>query len=172
LISKSVFLEPEAGQFSLNETARGLLDPSRRLGLDLEGIGGRMAYAWGSLLTYVRTGAPAYQEIFGLPFWDDLDTHPTIAASFDAHIGPAGHGAPNPDFQITGGWEPVRSVVDVGGGTGAMLAEILRARLGAHASCGSNWSKRGAMRNGRPPVQLMQFCDVPAWCRLKSASSE
>jgi 2,7-dihydroxy-5-methyl-1-naphthoate 7-O-methyltransferase len=134
LVSKGVFLEPEAGQFSLNETARGLLDPSRRLGLDLEGIGGRMAYAWGSLLTYVRTGAPAYQEIFGLPFWDDLDTHPTIAASFDALIGPAGHGAPNPDFQITGGWEPVRTVVDVGGGTGAMLAEILRAHSHIHGT--------------------------------------
>ena len=52
LVSKGVFLEPEPGQFSLNETARGLLDPSRRLGLDLEGMGGRMAYAWGSLLTY------------------------------------------------------------------------------------------------------------------------
>jgi 2,7-dihydroxy-5-methyl-1-naphthoate 7-O-methyltransferase len=134
LVGKGVFLEQEPGQFSLNEIARGLLDPSRRLGLDLEGIGGRMAYAWGSLLTYVRTGAPAYQEIFGLPFWDDLDTHPTIAASFDAHIGPAGHGAPNPDFQITGGWEPVRSVVDVGGGTGAMLAEILRAHSHIHGT--------------------------------------
>src|SRR6185436_16064098 len=35
---------------------------------------------------------------------------------------------PDPEFQIIGGWEPVRTVVDVGGGTGAMLAEILRAR--------------------------------------------
>ena len=29
---------------------------------------------------------------------------------------------------ITGGWESVRTVVDVGGGTGSLLAEILRAR--------------------------------------------
>ncbi len=36
-----------------------------------------------------------------------------------------GHGTPNPEFEITGGWEPVRTVVEVGGGTGAMLAEIL-----------------------------------------------
>src|SRR5436190_1429241 len=39
-----------------------------------------------------------------------------------------GKGTPNPEFDITGGWEPVRTVVDVGGGTGAMLAEMLRAR--------------------------------------------
>ncbi|MGH9720631.1 MAG: methyltransferase [Bryobacteraceae bacterium] len=128
LAGKGVFEKPEPGRFALNEAARGLLDPAQLLGLDLEGIGGRMAYAWGSLLTYVRTGAPAYREIFGRPFWEDLDAHPEIAASFDALIGPPGHGVPNPDFQVTGGWETVRTVVDVGGGTGAMLAEILRAR--------------------------------------------
>jgi hypothetical protein len=128
LVGKGVFEEPTPGRFALNEAARGLLDPSQRLGLDLDGIGGRFAYAWGTLLKYVRTGKPAYHEIFGLPFWEDLNAHPDISASFDALIGPAGHGTPNPEFQITGGWESVRTVVDVGGGTGAMLAEILRTR--------------------------------------------
>ncbi len=128
LVSKGVFQETAPGRFSLNDAARGLLEPTMHLGLDLDKIGGRMAYAWGTLLSYVRTGAPAYHEHFGLPFWEDLDAHPEVAASFDALIGPAGHGAFNPDFQITGGWEAVRTVVDVGGGTGAMLAEILRAR--------------------------------------------
>jgi 2,7-dihydroxy-5-methyl-1-naphthoate 7-O-methyltransferase len=128
LVSKGVFEEPSPGRFALNEAAMGLMDPGARLGLDLEGIGGRMAHAWGSLLTYVRTGAPAYHEIFGLPFWEDLDAHPEVAASFDALIGPEGHGVPDPKFEITGGWDAVRSVVDVGGGTGAMLAEILRVR--------------------------------------------
>lgn len=132
LVGKCVFQEPAPGKFALNETARGLLDPGLRLGLDLAGIGGRFAYAWGTLLTYVRTGAPAYNELFGRPFWEDLDAHPDIAAKFDALIGPAGHGTPDPEFQITGGWQPVRIVVDVGGGTGAMLAEILRTRPEIH----------------------------------------
>lgn len=128
LVSKGVFQEPEPGRFALNECARGLLDPALRLGLDIEGIGGRMAYAWGALLAYVRTGAPAYHEVFGKPFWEDLDAHPQIGADFDALIGPMGHGTPNPEFEIAGGWEPVSTVVEVGGGTGAMLAEILRTR--------------------------------------------
>ena len=128
LVGKGVFQETAPGRFALNEAARGLLDPALHLGLDLDKIGGRMAHAWGTLLSYVRTGAPAYHEHFGLPFWEDLDAHPDVAASFDALIGPAGHGAFNPDFQITGGWEAVRTVVDVGGGTGAMLAAILRTR--------------------------------------------
>ena len=104
----------------------GIARPGLRLGLDLAGIGGRMAHAWGTLPGYVRTGSPAYHERFGRSFWDDLDAHPEIGASFDALMGPAGHGAPNVDFDITGGWESVRSMVDVGGGTGAMLAELMR----------------------------------------------
>ncbi|MFL5702268.1 MAG: methyltransferase [Ktedonobacteraceae bacterium] len=128
LVGKGVFQEPTPGQFALNEAARGLLDPAQQLGLDLTGIGGRMAYAWGSLLSTVRTGAPAYHEIFGLPFWEDLEAHPDIAASFDALIGPPGHGTPDPEVLVTGGWEEVKTVVDVGGGTGALLAEVLRAQ--------------------------------------------
>jgi SAM-dependent methyltransferase len=127
LVSKGVFEEPAPGRFALNEPARALLDPGMRFGLDLDGIGGRMAYAWGSLLRAVKTGAPAYDTVFGLPYWEDLDAHPDIAASFDAFMGPDGHGQPDPNVQITGGWERVRSVVDVGGGTGALLAAILRA---------------------------------------------
>jgi len=127
LVSKGVFTIPAAGHFALNDAAQGLLNPAMLIGLDLDRIGGRFAYAWGTLLSYVRTGRPAYHEIFGRPFWDDLDAHPALAASFDALIGPTGHGTPDPNFQITGGWDAVRTVTDVGGGTGALLAEILRA---------------------------------------------
>ncbi len=134
LAGKGVFRETSPGRFELNEAARQLLEPSRRLALDLDTIGGRMAHAWGTLLTWVRTGRPAYREIFGLPFWEDLDAHPGIAASFDALIGPAGHGAPDAEFQLEGGWDPVRTVADIGGGTGAMLAEILRRRPWIHGT--------------------------------------
>ncbi|HEY3082210.1 MAG TPA: methyltransferase [Chloroflexota bacterium] len=127
LVGKGVFQEPEPRRFALNDAARGLRDGPQRQGLDLAGIGGRMAGAWGSLLTAVRTGKPAYHEVFGRPFWEDLDAHPDVAASFDALMGP-GHGIPDPEVLVTGGWESVRTVVDVGGGTGALLAEILRAR--------------------------------------------
>jgi len=134
LVGKGVFEEPAPGRFALNQVSSGLLDPRQRIGLDLNGIGGRMAHAWSTLLSYVRTGKPAYHEVFGLPFWEDLDAHPEIGASFDDLIGPTGHGAPNPEFQISGGWDEVRSVVDVGGGTGAMLAEILRIRPEVHGT--------------------------------------
>ncbi len=90
LVGKGVFEEPEPGRFALNEPARGLLESALRLGLDLDRFGGRMANAWSSLLSAVRTGAPAYHTVFGRPFWDDLQAHPEIADSFDALMGPAG----------------------------------------------------------------------------------
>jgi len=126
LVGKGVFEEPAAGRFVLNEAARGLLDPLLQLSLDLDSLGGRMASAWSTLLSYTRTGNSAYAQLFGRPFFADLEAHPKIAADFDALIGPAGHGIPSPNFEITGGWESIRMVADVGGGTGAMLAEILR----------------------------------------------
>jgi SAM-dependent methyltransferase len=126
LVAHGMFEEASPGQFALNEPARALLEPAARLGLDLDSFGGRMAHAWGTLLTAVRTGAPAYHMFFGRPFWEDLQAHPDIAENFDALMGP-GHGTPDPEVLVTS-WDSVRTVVDVGGGTGSLLAEILRAR--------------------------------------------
>ena len=132
LVDKGVFTEPVPGTFGLTEGGRRVLGAPELL--DLGGIGGRMAGVWGALLGYVRTGTPHYEEVFGLPFWADLAAHPEVAASFDALMGTAGHGTPDPDLVITGGWETVRTIVDVGGGSGTMLAELLRAHPGLHGT--------------------------------------
>lgn len=127
LTRQGVFEEPAPGRFTLNDAARQLLDPGVRAGLDLDGFGGRMALPWSTLLTAVRTGRPAYDQVFGRPFWEDLEAHPAIAAQFDELMGP-GHGTPDPDvLPEPAGWERVRTVVDVGGGAGWLLAEVLRA---------------------------------------------
>jgi 2,7-dihydroxy-5-methyl-1-naphthoate 7-O-methyltransferase len=128
LVSKGVFEEPSPGRFALNDAARELFAASAFLSLD--GIGGRMAYAWSTLPKYVRTGRPAYADVFGLPFWEDLAAHPDVAASFDELMGLAGHGTPDARFELRDGWDGIRKVVDVGGGTGAMLRELLRVRPG------------------------------------------
>jgi hypothetical protein len=133
LVSKGVFREPQPGRFELNETGRQLLEPPAQF-LDLAGIGGRMAYAWATLPSYVRTGRSAYAEQFGMSFWDDLAAHPEVAASFDRLMGIVGHGVPSGEISVTGGWDGVRTVVDVGGGTGALLASILRAHPGVRGT--------------------------------------
>jgi 2,7-dihydroxy-5-methyl-1-naphthoate 7-O-methyltransferase len=123
LVTKGVFVEDAPGRFSCNRPADRLAETGF---LDLEGIGGRMAHTWGTLLEYVRTGRPAYQQIFGRPFWEDLAANPKIAAEFDALMGPAGHGVPDFDIELADGWDAIDTIADVGGGTGAMLASLLR----------------------------------------------
>jgi len=123
LVSQGVFIEESPGRFACNQAAEQLASVPF---LDLAGIGGRMAHTWGTLLGYVRTGQPAYQQVFGRPFWEDLAAHPAIGAEFDALMGPAGHGVPDYDVELSDGWDAVRTIVDVGGGTGAMLASLLR----------------------------------------------
>lgn len=127
LVTRGVFIEEVPGRFALNDTARGLLNAGLFLGLD--GIGGRMTHVWSTLPSYVRTGKPGYADVFGAPFWDDLAAHPDVAADFDALMGYMGHGTPDAALKLArGGWEDVHTLVDVGGGTGAMLAALLRAQ--------------------------------------------
>jgi hypothetical protein len=122
LVSQGVFEESAPGTFAINEAARELQQPF----LDLHGIGGRMAQAWSTLETYVRTGRAAYDTLFGRPWWDDLAAHPELGAEFDELMGIAGHGVPDVDFPID--WDGIQTVVDVGGGTGALLTALLKAR--------------------------------------------
>lgn len=124
LAGKGVFVEAPDGTFTLNDAARQLMDPAIRLGLDLNGIGGRMAGAWSTLPSAVRAGRSMYQEQFQRSFWDDLGANPPIAESFHRLMGPEGHGIPDPGLTD---WSQVQTVVDVGGGEGWLLAEILRA---------------------------------------------
>jgi len=128
---KGVFIELAPGRFALNRAALGLLhEPSF---LSLDGIGGRMAEIWSTLPAFLVTGRSAYAERFGRSFWEDLEAHPALAESFDALMGPAGHGVPAP-IEIEGGFGAVQRLVDVGGGTGTMLAEILKAHPHVHGT--------------------------------------
>jgi hypothetical protein len=128
LASRGVFVQDGPGRFRTNRAAERLAEPERFL--DLNGIGGRMAHTWGTVLDYVRTGQPAYQRVFGRPFWEDLAAHPEVAADFDALMGPAGHGVPDADIELADGWAGIETIVDVGGGTGSMLANLLKRHPG------------------------------------------
>lgn len=62
LVSKGIYEEPLPGRFALNEPAQALREEGVCIGLDLDSFGGRMANAWSTLLSAVRTGRPAYHE--------------------------------------------------------------------------------------------------------------
>ncbi|WP_208115948.1 methyltransferase [Labedaea rhizosphaerae] len=136
LICHGVFAEPDHGMFALNDKAEFLHSdhPSgMRVSLDLDGFGGQMDLAFTGLLHTVHTGEPAWQKVFGLPFWEYLAANPKMGASFDAMMSSATEFVM--DAVSAHDWSTARHVVDVGGGRGVLLAAIL----------GTNPSLRGTL---------------------------
>lgn len=129
LACHGVFAEPSPGRFAINETADLLRSdhPSgARAWFDLDGFGGRMDLAFTELMHTVRTGQPAWEAVFGAPFWEHLAASPDVSASFDATMADSMRIAAAAGYD----WSGVRHVVDVGGGTGALLAAVLQANAG------------------------------------------
>jgi hypothetical protein len=123
-VQHGVFTEPRPGRFAANQTA-ALLRTGQpgAVWLDLDGFGGRMDLAFTGLGHTVRTGEPAWEQVFGQPFWAYLDANPAISASFDATMAvDAGNVAVANGYD----WTTVRHVADIGGGTGTLIAEVLR----------------------------------------------
>ncbi|WP_225993729.1 methyltransferase [Actinomadura rudentiformis] len=128
LAAKGVFAQPEPGVFALTDLSRLLLTGQRDGGmtpwLDIDGGLGRSDMALSGMLQVVRTGRPVYEDMFGRTFWDDLEADPERSRAFDALM------AVQVSFvadEVTTAydWSDVGHVVDVGGGTGTLLAALL-----------------------------------------------
>jgi hypothetical protein len=126
LVQHGVFSEPQPGEFAVNQTAallRADHPAAMRTWLDLGGFGGRMDLTFTGLAHTLRTGEPAWAQVFGQPFWQYLDANPEISTAFDQTMaGGASYWAAIADgFD----WSATTHVVDVGGGTGALLGAVL-----------------------------------------------
>jgi hypothetical protein len=126
LTCHGVFAERSPGRFAVNDTADLLRSDhpgGMRTMFSLDEFGGRMDLVFTELMHTVRTGRPAWEAAFGVPFWDYLAADPAMAASFDAAMVDSTRTAAAAAYD----WSGVRHVVDVGGGTGGLLAEVLLA---------------------------------------------
>lgn len=126
LVSVGLFTEA-AGEYGLTALSRELLSEDRRwqLGwLDLSGPGAKMDLAYSGMLHSVRTGEAAYGRVHGVEFWADYQRDEQLRLFFGsimaAHTWQTG-----PALAAEYDWSGVRRVLDVGGGIGALLTEIL-----------------------------------------------
>ena len=85
----------------------------------------------GELYDSVRTGRPAFEQIFGQPFFEYLAAHPVDAAIFNT-VMTQGIAWTTPALLAAYDFSHFEQLVDVGGGEGALLRDILAATPRLH----------------------------------------
>jgi hypothetical protein len=133
LAALGVFEEHDGRSFTLTVVGDRLRSDTptgmRSWATVLEALGGVRPFE--HILHTVKTGVPGFDTAFGMGIFEYLAQHPENAATFDAAMSErtatfAPSAAASYDFS------DVRTVVDVGGGRGTLLAEILRKHTHMH----------------------------------------
>ena len=131
LASVGVFTEVSPGSFALTPLAELLRTETPGSMRALAIMYAEEQYrAWGELLHSVRTGEMAFDHQFGMGYFEYLAQHPEADRVFNEAMTGWTH-------QLVGAvvdtydFSPFKTIVDVGGGYGALLAAILRSNPGA-----------------------------------------
>jgi O-methyltransferase domain len=86
---------------------------------------------WTRLAECVRRGTPAFPEVHGVGFWEFVSTHPKEAGVLFDSAMTSGAAERAQDLLTHVSLDTARTIVDVGGGQGHLLADLLRALPGA-----------------------------------------
>jgi hypothetical protein len=122
LASDGVFRETEPEVFEHTDLSRQLLDPGWSEFAHL--FGGVFFEAVTDL--DASTSEPPFPGRFGAGYWEWLAEHPAERATFDAAMAGERH---RPAERLAAlNWRDGEVVVDVGGGNGALLVELMRLR--------------------------------------------
>jgi hypothetical protein len=127
LVTVGLFTRDEAGAYSATELGDQLRDDhvaGKRKWLDIDVGAGRGDLCFVELAHSVRTGAAAYPVRYGVSFWEDLSIDPAHSATFDSLMS---HHIETDNAGIAGAydWAALGHVVDVGGGSGALIGKLL-----------------------------------------------
>jgi hypothetical protein len=82
--------------------------------------------AWEEIVSSIESGQPAWERIYGAPFFEYLSEYPDAASVFDAAMTSLSAGEV-PAVIDAYDFSSFRTIVDVGGGQGTLLAAILKA---------------------------------------------
>ncbi|MEO3751819.1 methyltransferase [Streptomyces sp. B6B3] len=127
LAAVGVLSETEPGRFSVGEVGTLLRgDGPEAFASYVRLFNPPIAQAWDRLEDSVRTGKPVFSEVFGKEFFDWLRDDAELSAVFN---GAMSHGTRAAAAVLPAHYDfsRFRTVVDVGGGDGTLLAAILRA---------------------------------------------
>jgi hypothetical protein len=126
--SVGVFAEQQDGRWGLTPSAEFLRSGVKgSMRAVAEYIGDPWSWtAWGDLPKSVQTGEVAFDRNFGQSIWEYFNQHPGEAATFNE--GMTGFSTMAADAVVKSyDFDQFETIVDVGGGHGALLAAILKA---------------------------------------------
>lgn len=126
LVALGVFTETEDGRFgatAVSECFRDLPGTMRGMALMLPS---ESYEAFGDLMHTLRTGQPAFEHVFGMTHWEQLAQDPERSSIFNAAMQ---SGTERIRAAVVSAYDfrGLRSVVDVGGGRGTLIAALLKA---------------------------------------------
>jgi hypothetical protein len=163
LASVGVLSEEEGGRFALTETG-ALLRTGHPQSLHAWAMLHSRPYfwiSWSALEQSIRTGENAFRHVYGTSVWDYRAAHPDESAVFDRAM-QAGTLQTNRAVLDAVDFGRFRTIVDVGGGNGALLAAILAA----------NPDVRGILFDQAHVVRpdLLETAGVVGRCRIVGGS--
>jgi O-methyltransferase/methyltransferase family protein len=128
LASVGVFAETKGRRFKLTPLAATLQKavPGSMHGFALMIIEKHMWDAWEQLLHGVKTGEMVFLKAHGVPFFQYLEKHPEDLKVFGESMTSLS-GTENPAIAAAYKFSALRTLVDVGGGHGSLLATVLKA---------------------------------------------
>jgi hypothetical protein len=132
LAAVGVFHEDSERRFSLTEMGHCLRSNTANSIAGWASLVGRPYYwqSWGHLLHSVRTGENAFRDLHGRDVWAYRSEHPEESAIFDRAMTALSRGVGGA-IMAAYDFGPFDCIVDVGGGQGLLLADLLAARSDA-----------------------------------------
>src|SRR5262245_4407057 len=126
LAGLGILTEREGQRFALTSLGEALKTgaPGSARATLLAFCGSAFWHSWEEMVYSLKTGKTGFEKACGMPLFDYLAQHPEEASHFsEAMVG--FHGAEPPAVANAYDFSEIKTVVDVGGATGNMLAAIL-----------------------------------------------
>ncbi len=125
LAGVGVFAEDDSGRFTLTpmaELLRSDVPGSKRASAVM--LGEEHYRAWGELLFGVRTGQNAFENTYGMPFFDFLAQNPEKGRIFDEAMTGI-HGRETGPMIDAYDFSNIDTLCDIGGGNGSLISAVL-----------------------------------------------
>ena len=128
LVGIGVLEEATVDHFVLTPTGTGLRSDAAHSLRDFARMSGseRVWRIWGDLLQSIRTGEPAMPRLYGVESFEYFAAHPAEAAVFNSAMANVTRRAARALVEACD-FARFRTIVDVGGGDGTLMAAILTA---------------------------------------------